>query len=420
MFVPHKPGQTPEEMEPRLESHEIEVRLEVASNFGRNIHKGDPGEITAWVDSAPTNRDESLRQYVVGVHNNFLRERGGAVPGCSAPAAFEVEWRLRLQPHVRECLRDRTQRAGHLADPDPGDPDGRQHRPREGTGLDHQFLCHSNPRIEFLAGKQLPYIGIGMINHVLLLLLAVAVFGVPLKGSGWMLTVAPCSTSRPPPPLACSLPPLLPARWRRCSSRRSSPSCRPPSSRACSNRSPPSTARPRPGHDLAHQLLHARQRRHIHQGPGGRGPLDQHAGPGCLHSRPDRLERRGPAAQRPSHGPRRQHTLARSEGVAQPGERPRARRIHPVRVTLAIISQARGVKSEVNNASLAFIDEDQSQLSKELIAAFYPPRFQHPQIIAAGDATASMDRGRYMSSSPFRPGSSLTFVVAGPPRSRLM
>ena len=62
--------------------------------------------------------------------------------------------------------------------------------------------------------------------------------------------------------------------------------------------------------------------------------------------------------------------------------------------TLAIISQARGVKSEVNNASLAFIDEDQSQLSKELIAAFYPPRFQHPQIIASGDATASMDRGQ--------------------------
>ncbi len=28
-----------------------------------------------------------------------------------------------------------------------------------------------------------------MINHVLLLLMAVAVFGVPLKGSGWMLTV---------------------------------------------------------------------------------------------------------------------------------------------------------------------------------------------------------------------------------------
>jgi ABC-2 type transport system permease protein len=72
--------------------------------------------------------------------------------------------------------------------------------------------------------------------------------------------------------------------------------------------------------------------------------------------------------------------------------------------SLAIISQARGVKSEVNNASIAFIDEDESQLSKELIASFYPPRFQHPQIIAAQDSTALMDRGRYM------------FIVAIPPR----
>ena len=88
--------------------------------------------------------------------------------------------------------------------------------------------------------------------------------------------------------------------------------------------------------------------------------------------------------------------------------------------TLAIISQARGVKSEVNNASLAFIDEDQSQLSKELIAAFYPPRFQHPQIIAPGDATAAWTAVNICSSSPFRPGSSSTFAVAGPPRSRLM
>jgi len=64
--------------------------------------------------------------------------------------------------------------------------------------------------------------------------------------------------------------------------------------------------------------------------------------------------------------------------------------------SLSIITQARGVKSEVNNASLAFIDEDESQLSKELIASFLPPQFQPPQLIAAGDATRAMDRGRYM------------------------
>ena len=72
--------------------------------------------------------------------------------------------------------------------------------------------------------------------------------------------------------------------------------------------------------------------------------------------------------------------------------------------SLSILTQARGVKSEVNNASLAFIDEDESQLSKELMAAFYPPQFQRPDLIAAGDATGDMDRGRYM------------FIVAIPTR----
>src|SRR5215468_3236375 len=51
-FVLHPRGQTPDEMQRRLKSHEIEVALEAAPNFGRNIQKGDPGEITAWVDGA--------------------------------------------------------------------------------------------------------------------------------------------------------------------------------------------------------------------------------------------------------------------------------------------------------------------------------------------------------------------------------
>ncbi|WZO97747.1 ABC transporter permease [Isosphaeraceae bacterium EP7] len=64
--------------------------------------------------------------------------------------------------------------------------------------------------------------------------------------------------------------------------------------------------------------------------------------------------------------------------------------------SLSIITQARGVKSEVNNASLAFIDEDESQLSKELIASFFPPQFQRPVLIAPDDASRDMDRGRFM------------------------
>jgi ABC-2 type transport system permease protein len=75
--------------------------------------------------------------------------------------------------------------------------------------------------------------------------------------------------------------------------------------------------------------------------------------------------------------------------------------------TLAIYVQATGTSSEVNNASIAFVDEDGSTLSKELFNAFYPPRFQYPEAIGASEVQNEMDRGRFM------------FVVIIPPRFEL-
>ena len=72
--------------------------------------------------------------------------------------------------------------------------------------------------------------------------------------------------------------------------------------------------------------------------------------------------------------------------------------------TGAIYIAATGTSSEVNNASIAFADEDGSALSKELFNAFYPPRFQRPQSIIATDVEDAMDQGRFM------------FAVVIPPR----
>ena len=72
--------------------------------------------------------------------------------------------------------------------------------------------------------------------------------------------------------------------------------------------------------------------------------------------------------------------------------------------TGTIYVQATGTTSEVNNASIAFVDEDNSAVSKELMNAFYPPRFQRPETISARDVETAMDQGRFM------------FVVVIPPR----
>ncbi|MBO6759072.1 MAG: ABC transporter permease [Roseibium sp.] len=71
--------------------------------------------------------------------------------------------------------------------------------------------------------------------------------------------------------------------------------------------------------------------------------------------------------------------------------------------TLAPIMEATGVSTSVNNASIAFSDEDNSPLSRSLAAAFLLPEFQPVVQIEPGTGGEQMDAGRFL------------FVVSVPP-----
>ncbi|MGD0315895.1 MAG: ABC transporter permease [Xanthobacteraceae bacterium] len=71
--------------------------------------------------------------------------------------------------------------------------------------------------------------------------------------------------------------------------------------------------------------------------------------------------------------------------------------------SLAIIAQAQSNSQEVHNASIAFVDEDHSELSRRIVHAFLRPYFQTPQPIAERDIVPLMNAGKY------------TFVIDIPP-----
>ena len=66
--------------------------------------------------------------------------------------------------------------------PDPGDHVGDRRGAREGDGLDRQLPLDANHQIRVLLGKQIPYVGVAMVNFFVLLVMALFLFGVPLKG----------------------------------------------------------------------------------------------------------------------------------------------------------------------------------------------------------------------------------------------
>jgi ABC-2 type transport system permease protein len=71
--------------------------------------------------------------------------------------------------------------------------------------------------------------------------------------------------------------------------------------------------------------------------------------------------------------------------------------------SIAVIAQAQSNSQELHNASIAFVDEDHSELSRRIVRAFLPPYFQTPQPIAERDIIPLMNAGRY------------TFVIDIPP-----
>jgi len=64
--------------------------------------------------------------------------------------------------------------------------------------------------------------------------------------------------------------------------------------------------------------------------------------------------------------------------------------------SFAVYSEATGSSEAVNNASVAFVDEDVSRLSRAIAAALHKPYFQPPDYIVARDMDVLMDESRYM------------------------
>jgi ABC-2 type transport system permease protein len=68
-----------------------------------------------------------------------------------------------------------------------------------------------------------------------------------------------------------------------------------------------------------------------------------------------------------------------------------------------VLNRAHGHLQEVYNASVAVIDEDQSELSRRIISAFLPPQFKSPVAIGEHDIDHAMNIGAF------------TFVIDIPP-----
>jgi ribosome-dependent ATPase len=173
------------EADRRLRSGNTQVVVEVPAGFGRDLLRGARPEVDGTVDGAMTFRGETARNYVTGVVRTQGDELERQLRKAGSPNTWtdqDIQTRFRynqaflsvnaMVPSVfmlMLCLIPAIMSAIAVV------------REKE-TGSIANFRSTPITKFEFLLGKQVPYVAVAMVNFVFLLLMAIFVFGVPLKG----------------------------------------------------------------------------------------------------------------------------------------------------------------------------------------------------------------------------------------------
>ncbi|MDD3474041.1 MAG: ABC transporter permease, partial [Syntrophaceae bacterium] len=190
-----------EELDKRMESGELSVAIEIPPNFGRDLGRGIPVQIGVWVDGAMPQRAETVRSYIQGLHVQWLADRATHEQGSDVMnSSATVETRFRYNPDVKSIVSMVPGVIPILLLLIPAILTALSVVREKELGSIVNLYVTPVSRLEFLLGKQLPYLGLGMANFFMLVALATIVFRVPLKGSFLTLTIGAllyvsCSTA---------------------------------------------------------------------------------------------------------------------------------------------------------------------------------------------------------------------------------
>jgi ribosome-dependent ATPase len=188
-FIQRAPLADDADLDRRMRQGKISLAIEIPPNFARDIARGRQVEIGAWIDGAMPTRAETVRGYVQGIHAQWLATRARESGRGEALAGLvDIETRYRYNPGVKSLVAMVPAVIPLLLMLIPAMLAVLSVVREKELGSITNFYVTPTTRLEFLLGKQLPYIVLSFLSFLLLTLLAVTVFGVPLKGS--FLTLA--------------------------------------------------------------------------------------------------------------------------------------------------------------------------------------------------------------------------------------
>jgi len=196
------------DLQKRLQTAAISFAIEIPPGYGRDVKRGRPTTIGAYIDGAMPFRAQTILGYLSAVQSQYLADL--AIENGTEPIACGVG--IAWGPQRCELAIENG------TDPNAASPVTIETRFRYNQDFDSVFAMvpgnialllilipavlmalsvvrekelgtitnlYVTPlgRLEFLVGKQIPYVGISLVNFALLCLISFFVFGVPIKGN---------------------------------------------------------------------------------------------------------------------------------------------------------------------------------------------------------------------------------------------
>ena len=189
-FVEQPPIIDYADLDQRMRSGKLALAIEIPPGFARDVQRGQNVQIGAWADGAMPQRAETVQGYVQGMHQAWLQQRAVQTLGHRPDSQISIETRFRYNADVRSLPAIVPAVIPMLLLMIPAMLTALSVVREKELGSIVNFYVTPVLRSEFVVGKLLPYLILGMINFLVMTLLAILVFGVPITGSFLTLAAA--------------------------------------------------------------------------------------------------------------------------------------------------------------------------------------------------------------------------------------
>jgi ribosome-dependent ATPase len=188
-FTEKRPITDYADLDERMRGGELSLAIEIPPGFGRDVARGRNVEIGAWIDGAMPTRAETARGYVQAMHAHWLAQKARELYGAAATAGdFRLEVRYRYNPDVKSLVAMAPGIIPLMLMMIPAMLAALSVVREKELGSIVNFYVTPVTRLEFLIGKQIPYVALAMLNFVLLTAFTIFAFRVPFTGSALAYT----------------------------------------------------------------------------------------------------------------------------------------------------------------------------------------------------------------------------------------